>query len=102
MNINFKRFRLGFASIVGRGEPRGISRPVPRPADLCVSTTSCIVNLTQGNCSSGFGTGNFGTVDLERTGSTVKITIDLGGPAFSLSRPASRALPASPIAWAAD
>ena len=81
MNVNFKRFRLGFASIVAAGSLAGILPASPASADLCVSTTSCIVNLTQGNNSSGFGTGNFGTVDLERTGNTVTVTIDLA-PGF--------------------
>jgi len=82
MNMNFKRFRLGFASIVAAGSLAGILPASPASADLCASTTSCIVNLTQGNNSSGFGTGNFGTVDLERTGTTVKVTIDLADGFF--------------------
>jgi len=49
----------------------------PASADLCTSTTSCVLALTQGNGGSGFGTGNFGTVDLERVGTTVTITVDL-------------------------
>lgn len=49
----------------------------PAFADLCPSTTSCILALTQGNGGSGFGTGNFGTVDLERSGNTATITVDL-------------------------
>jgi hypothetical protein len=82
MNINFKRFRLGFVSIVAAGSLAGIFSASPASADLCVSTTSCVVNLTQGNSSSGFGTGNFGTVDLELTGSTVTVTIDLASGFF--------------------
>ena len=81
MNMNFKRFRLGFASIVAAGSLAGVLPASPASADLCASTTSCIVNLTQGNSSSGFGAGNFGTVDLERSGSTVTVTIDLA-PGF--------------------
>src|SRR4030095_4618161 len=77
MNMNFKRFRLPFASIVAAGSLAGILPASPASADLCVSTTSCTVNLTQGNGGSQFGTGNFGTVLLERTGSTVTVTIDL-------------------------
>jgi hypothetical protein len=75
MNINFKRF--GFASIVAAGSLIGILSPSPASADLCVSTTSCVLALTQGNAGSGFGTGNFGTVDLERSGTTVTITVSL-------------------------
>jgi len=81
MNINFKRFWLGFASVVAAGSFAGILPASPASADLCVSTTSCTVYLTQGNGGSGFGMGNFGTVDLERTGSTVTVTIDLA-PGF--------------------
>src|SRR6266851_2353507 len=82
MNINFKRFRLGFASIVVAGSLAGIFPASRASADLCASTTSCVVTLTQGNSGSGFGTGNFGTVDLERTGSTVTVTIDLAAGYF--------------------
>jgi hypothetical protein len=49
----------------------------PVAASLCASTTSCTLALTQGNTSSGFGTGNFGTVDLKLSGDTVTITIAL-------------------------
>jgi hypothetical protein len=42
-----------------------------------VSTTSCTLTLTQGNSGSGFGTGNFGTVDLALLGNTVTINVDL-------------------------
>jgi len=49
----------------------------PAFATLCPSTTSCTLELTQGNAGSSFGTGNFGTVDLERSGNTVTITVDL-------------------------
>lgn len=46
-------------------------------AGLCASTTSCTLVLSEGNTGSGFGTGNFGTVDLELSGTTAAITIDL-------------------------
>ncbi len=82
MSINFKRFWFGLVSIIAAGSLAGILPASPASADICVSTTSCIVLLTQGNSSSGFGTGNFGTVDLERTGSTVKVTIDLADGFF--------------------
>lgn len=49
----------------------------PASAGLCVSTTSCTLSLTQGNSGSGFGTGNFGTVDLALSGNTVTINVDL-------------------------
>lgn len=77
MNVNLRRFRLGFAGIVAAGSLIGILPASPASADFCASTTSCILALTQGNSSSGFGSGNFGTVDLERAVSTVTVTIDL-------------------------
>src|SRR4029450_3273647 len=73
MNMNFKRFRLGFASIVAAGSLAGILPSSPASADVCVSTTSCIVNLTQGNGGSQFGTGDLRTVDLERSGRLVSV-----------------------------
>lgn len=45
--------------------------------DLCASDSSCVLIFDQGNSSSGFGTANFGTLALARTGSTVHVTIDL-------------------------
>lgn len=46
---------------------------------ICASTTSCTLDLNQGNSSSGIGSGNFGTVDLElnQTTHVVTITVDL-------------------------
>jgi hypothetical protein len=55
----------------------GLGGAGPATADLCASTTSCILALTQGNAGSGFGTGSFGTVDLERSGTTVTIDVKL-------------------------
>jgi hypothetical protein len=49
----------------------------PASANLCSSATSCTLVFSEGNTGSGFGTGNFGTVDLELSGSTVTVTIDL-------------------------
>ena len=83
MNMSFRWFRLGSVIMVAAASLAGFLPVSPASADICVSTTSCVVNLTQGNSSSGFGTGNFGTVDLERVGSTVTITIDLA-PGFFL------------------
>jgi hypothetical protein len=54
----------------------------PASAALCASTTSCTLNFTQGNTGSGFGTGNFGTLGLSRSGSTVTVTIDLAANFF--------------------
>jgi hypothetical protein len=49
----------------------------PASADLCASTTNCTLTLDQGNGGSGFGTGNFGTVNLSLIGTTTTITVDL-------------------------
>ena len=46
-------------------------------AGICPSTTSCILTLDQGNGGSGFGSGNFGTVDLELAGNTVTVSVSL-------------------------
>ena len=83
MNMSFRWFRLGSVIMVAAASLAGFLPVSPASADLCVSTTICVVNLTQGNSSSGFGAGNFGTVDLERSGSTVTVTIDLA-PGFFL------------------
>jgi len=83
MNISFGWFRLRSVIMVVAASFAGLLSVSPASsADLCVSTTSCVVNLTQGNSSSGFGAGNFGTVDLERTGSKVTVTIDLASGFF--------------------
>ena len=85
MNISFRSFRwfrLGSVIMVAAASLAGFLPVSPASADICASTTSCVVNLTQGNSSSGFGTGNFGTVDLERSGSTVTVTIDLASGFF--------------------
>lgn len=45
---------------------------------LCVNPLDCTLTLTQGNSSSGFGTGNFGTVHLVDNGTDqVTITVAL-------------------------
>jgi PEP-CTERM motif len=45
---------------------------------LCVNTTDCTLELNQGNSSSGFGSGNFGTVQLVGNGiDSVTITVSL-------------------------
>ena len=49
----------------------------PAAAGLCASTTSCDLVLDTGNTGSGFGTGNFGTVNLSLSGNTVHITVSL-------------------------
>lgn len=48
---------------------------------LCVDTLDCTLELTQGNTSSGFGTGNFGTVHLVDNGTnkaTVTVSLNPG------------------------
>src|SRR5437773_7510630 len=54
----------------------------PASAALCVSTTDCTLNFTQGNGGSAFGTGNFGTLHLVRSGNTVTVTVDLAANFF--------------------
>ena len=49
----------------------------PILANVCSSATSCSLALSEGNSDSGFGAGNFGTVDLALSGNTVTITVDL-------------------------
>jgi hypothetical protein len=47
-------------------------------SSLCSNTLDCTLELTQANSSSGFGTGNFGTVQLVGDGtSVVTITVSL-------------------------
>ena len=54
----------------------------PALADLCASTTNCTLTFTQGNAGSGFGSGNFGTLNLALSGNTVTVTIDLANNFF--------------------
>ena len=49
----------------------------PARAGLCSSATSCTLVFSEGNNSSGFGAGNFGTVNLELSGAAVTISVDL-------------------------
>jgi hypothetical protein len=50
----------------------------PASADgLCANTTDCILTLNQGNSSSGFGSGNFGTVELSLNTLTDVGTVDV-------------------------
>jgi len=44
---------------------------------LCSSTTSCTLNFTQGNSSSGFGVASFGTLGLQLASGVVTVTVDL-------------------------
>jgi hypothetical protein len=44
---------------------------------LCASTTDCVLTLNQGNSSSGFGSGNFGTVELSLNALTDVATVDV-------------------------
>ena len=46
-------------------------------AALCANTSSCTLDFTESNASSGFGTGNFGTLGLSLVGNTVTVTITL-------------------------
>jgi len=49
----------------------------PAAASLCSSSTSCTLVFSEGNTGSEFGSGNFGTLDLELSGNTVTVSIDL-------------------------
>jgi hypothetical protein len=66
-----------FVSYVGAAVVAGASllMSAPASADLCVSTTNCTLTFTQGNSSSGFGTGNFGTVNLSLNTATHIVTV---------------------------
>jgi PEP-CTERM motif len=50
----------------------------PASADgLCADTANCLLTLNQGNSSSGFGSGNFGTVQLTLNTTTDVVTADV-------------------------
>src|SRR5713101_8146077 len=53
----------------------------PASAGICASSTDCTLTLNTGNSSSGFGTGNFGTVHLalDTTTHVATVTVDLAG-----------------------
>ena len=65
MAKSIKQRRLGIAALMATacGLTTG-AIPVPASAGLCASTTDCTLTLNTRNSSSGFGTGNFGTVHL--------------------------------------
>jgi hypothetical protein len=46
-------------------------------ADICANPTDCILTLTQGNTGSGFGTGDFGTVEISLNTLTDVATVDV-------------------------
>lgn len=50
---------------------------LPASAALCVNTTDCTLQFTQGNSSSSIGTGDFGTLRLQLSSNVVTATIDL-------------------------
>jgi hypothetical protein len=68
--------KLAIASLIA-GAFFGIGAVGTASADLCASATSCTLTLDQGNSSSGFGTGNFGTVNLSLSDTTATISVDL-------------------------
>lgn len=55
----------------------GVGIAGPASAVICTNTTDCTLALTQGNSSSGFGTGSFGTVHLTLSGTTATIDVHL-------------------------
>ena len=81
MNIAFPPIRLRLAGLLTAACVLGLASS-PASADFCASTTSCVLGLTQGNAGSQFGTGNFGTVNLNLAGSTVTVTVDLANNFF--------------------
>ena len=46
-------------------------------ATICADPTNCVLTLTQGNSGSGFGTGDFGTVDITLNTTTDVATVDV-------------------------
>lgn len=55
-----------------------VALETPAFADVCASSTSCTLDLTQANSSFGISSpGNFGTVTLQLSGNTVAVSIDL-------------------------
>ena len=54
----------------------------PAQAGICTSTDDCTLIFDLGNGSSSFGSGNFGTLHLVRTGTKVTATIDLANGFF--------------------
>ena len=57
----------------------------PAHADLCTLTTNCTLHFVLGNGGSGFGSGDFGTLNLSLTGTTVTVTIDLADGFFLIN-----------------
>jgi len=82
MAKSIKQRRLGIAALMATacGLTTG-AIPVPASAGLCASTTDRTLTLNTGNSSSGFGTGNFGTVHLglDTTTHVATVTVDLAG-----------------------
>lgn len=69
-----KRFlaKISVAVVLGMG-----TIVAPAFADLCASTTNCTLNFTLGNAGSGFGSGNFGTLNLALAANVATVTVDL-------------------------
>src|SRR5207247_11363541 len=57
----------------------------PASAALCVSTTDCTLDFTQGNGGSAFGTVNFGPLHLVRSGDTVAVIVALAADCVTIS-----------------
>lgn len=74
-----KRFlaRLSAVVVLGLG-----TMVAPAFADLCASTTNCTLNFTLGNTGSGFGSGNFGTLNLALAANVATVTVDLADGFF--------------------
>src|SRR5579864_5142546 len=46
-------------------------------ASICSNTTDCLLTLSQGNAGSGFGSGDFGTVEISLNTTTDVATVDV-------------------------
>jgi hypothetical protein len=60
-----------------------ISQPASA-TPICASATSCTLNLDIANSSSGIGSGNWGTVGLSLSGTTVTVTVMLTDSSWEL------------------
>jgi len=74
--------RFSGAAVVAGALLAWAAGSAPAQAGICTSTDDCTLIFDLGNGSSSFGSGNFGTVHLLRSGSTVSVTIDLAAGFF--------------------
>jgi hypothetical protein len=81
--VKRRRFGIAAAAVVACGSTMS-AIPSSAFAGVCASTTDCTLTLSAGNTSSGFGTGNFGTVHLglDTTTHVATVTVDLANGFF--------------------